>query len=279
MTKYTLLTLLLSIVIGCKEQKTQDLSYTQKTVLENSNIEKKQEENHNVNEIKGIWQSYSYYLEHESEFKDFNKDKFYIIFNGKQELEITLKDQSITNLKLNQYNLGFIDVTQKNSFVTKQQFMDNLKEKGATLVRLEKGLKEYNPSKIEISSGIIKDFDVVETLNDGFDYKQNSDDFSFKVSSALPEEVFLELKQKSKQDNIDYIKDYNIYNLSSKVEVKVAKTFFYDEMNIESKRKAFLIEGDIAYAEEINDEWVKIYYDSKILSSGYIKTSDVKIFP
>lgn len=271
--------LLIFIFIGCKEQKTQEISYTQKSVLGNSNIELKQEENHNLNEIRGLWESYSYYLEHESEFKDFNKDKFYIISNGKQELEITLKDQSIVNLKLNQYNLGFIDVTQKNSFVTEQQFLDNLKEKGATLVRLEKGLKDYNPSKIEISSGIIRDFDVVEILNNGFDYNQNSDDFNFKSLSALPKEVFLKLKQKSKQDNIDYIKDYNIYNLSSKVEVKVAKTFFYDEMNIDSKRKAFLIEGDIAYTEEINDDWVKIYYDSKILSSGYVKASEVKILP
>lgn len=278
MNKYTLLTLL-SIFIGCKEQKNQEISYTQKTVLESSNIELKQEEKHNLNEIRGLWESYSYYLEHESEFKDFNKDKFYIISNGKQELEITLKDQSIANLKLNQYNLGFIDVTQKNSFVTKQQFLGNLKEKGATLVRLEKGLKDYNPSKIEISSGIIRDFDVVEILNNGFDYNQNSDDFNFKSLSALPKEVFLKLKQKSKQDNIDYIKDYNIYNLSSKVEVKVAKTFFYDEMNIDSKRKAFLIERDIAYAQEINDDWVKIYYDSKILSSGYVKASEVKILP
>jgi len=48
-------------------------------------------------------------------------------------------------------------------------------------------------------------------------------------------------------------------------------------MSSVSKRKAFLVKGDIAYLEKIKDDWVKVYYDGTIVSGGYLKRSYIEV--
>ncbi len=85
-------------------------------------------------------------------------------------------------------------------------------------------------------------------------------------------------EEKENLISINVLKEFNVQEQSKKIKVIANKTFFHTEMSEASKRKAFLVQGDIAYLEDIHEDWVKVYYDGKIVSGGYIKKSDVEVF-
>lgn len=272
MKKTIKLILILSLLsfFGCKKE-------VNKAKTENLKNEKNFKQQYTIKELQGFWDSYSYYLEHESEFKDFNKNKYYKIISGNQMLEIKLIDHDIKNIIINTYDLGFLDTNKISHLSTKKHFLENLKRYGNTLVRLQKNTKEYHFSKIEISKQLIRDYDVTEILNDGFNYDKKNSDFNFKTLTTLPKGIFLALKENSLLDTINYLKEFSVFKTSLKAKIKTAKTFFYSNKTAASKRKAFLIKDDLVYIEAIDDTWLKVYFDGKTVSHGYIKKVDAEL--
>ncbi len=99
---------------------------------------------------------------------------------------------------------------------------------------------------------------------------------SFVRIKSLPLVLFKTLKDLSKQNN-DLKKNFNLYDLSSKVIAKTDKCYFYKDRDLKVKQRAFLIQNDKAYLEAINDQSVKVYFDGKIVTSGYLNKSDIEL--
>ncbi|MGY3792995.1 hypothetical protein [Aquimarina sp. 433] len=232
---------------------------------------------HSLDDFQGIWESYSEYLEHESDFKDYNKHKYYKIISGNEVLDIILVNGSKSNVQIDQYYIGFLDTFNDDFSKNKDEFLNTLQKSGSMLVRSKKGQKTYDKTNIERSIECQRYFDVTEVLDDGFVYDEKDKYVSFRLISSLPIEIFNMLKTTLKKENLDYISGYGIDEKSKKVKITVGKTFFHNEMSETSKRKAFLVKGDIAYMEDVNENWVKVYYDGKIISGGYIKRADVEV--
>ncbi len=109
-----------------------------------------------------------------------------------------------------------------------------------------------------------------------FDEEDTNKPSSFVKIRSLPLALFKTLKNLSKQNN-DLKKNFNLYELSSKVIVKTDKCYFYKDRDLKTKKRAFLIQNDKAYLETINDQSVKVYFDGKIVTSGYLNKSDVEL--
>lgn len=262
------------LLINCKKNENNKTQEKQEKQVESV---LKKEIKDDIYHIQGVWENYSYYLEHESEFKDFNKNKYYKIIFNKRSLDIRLGYQDIDSLSIKKYYLGFWESTKKPLFNDRNSFIKSLKDSGNILVRFNEDVEEYNYSTVEKSTDFERYHEVTEILHDGFSYDKKTNEFDFRRTFSLPKKIFSSLKEKSKLDNIDYIKDYGIHSLSKKVRVKVGKTYFHNEMDNATRRKAFLVKGDEVYVEEILDAWVKVYYDGKIISGGYVKKSDLEI--
>ncbi|WP_378184168.1 hypothetical protein [Aquimarina sp. SS2-1] len=230
-----------------------------------------------TNDFQGFWESFSEYLEHESAFKDYNSNKYYKVVSGHKSLNIKLIKKQINNSTLNQNYLGFLNTITRDLYSQEQELVDNLKTSGDLLVRFEKGLENYNKSNVEVSNNFNRYFDVTEIFEDGFDYDEKDKKISFRLISSLPMEIFKVLKTKSDNEGFDYIKEFAVEKQSKKIKVISDKTFFHNGMSSATKRKAFLVKGDIAYLEAIQDDWVKVYYDGKTVSGGFIKRSDIEI--
>ncbi|WP_299180764.1 hypothetical protein [uncultured Aquimarina sp.] len=234
------------------------------------------ESKHSIQDFQGIWESFSEYLEHQSEFKDYNQNKYYKIVNVNEVLDITIS-RTDNNLILDEGYFGFSNAYDSKTSLSEDVLINSLKESGKLLIKFKKGLKAYSTKDIEISTNFNRYFDVAEILDDDFDYGDKKEKVSFRLVSSVPQEIFNQLKNRSKIDKVNYIKEYRIKKQSKKIKVAVNKTFFHTEMSSVSKRKAFLVKGDIAYLEEIKDDWVKVYYDDTIVSGGYLKRSDIEI--
>ena len=105
-----------------------------------------------------------------------------------------------------------------------------------------------------------------------------SQQFSFVKKHSLPFNLFKVIKSISKsKEEFNLIKEFDIAELSSKVVVNVPKSYFYVDENLEVKKRAFLIQNDKAYLEEINNNSVKVYFDGIKITSGYLKKTEVII--
>ena len=230
-----------------------------------------------MDDIQGIWESYSLYVELESEFKDYTKNKYYKIVNGKNTIDITIHDQQKDSSEVSLGYIGFLDALESEMSLSENELIKSLNDSGKLLVRFKKDLKTYGRKNIQTSLDFERYFDVEEILEDGFDYESETEKFSFKSLSTLPEFLFKLLKEKSKQDNLDYIKEGDLENYSLRAKAISSKVYFHTAQTERSQRKAFLVKGDIAYVEEVGEDWAKIYYDGKTVTGGYVKISEIKI--
>jgi len=188
-----------------------------------------------------------------------------------------LIDHKINEALIETYYYGFVQKEKEQIEFSEDFFSKDLKNSGNLLVRYNKNLKDFDASQVQTSSSFSRYFDVTEVLEDGFEYEKKPNDFVFKILETLPEEIFKVLKEKSKNDKVDYIKEFHVSEQSKKIKVISEKTFFYNEMSDDSKRKAFLVKGDVAYLEDIENNWAKVYYDGKIVSGGFVKRSDLEV--
>ncbi len=221
-----------------------------------------------LSKLQGIWKGQ----------KDLNQSIPYRIQYNKKTLDILCiegicdeggNDNSVLELSY----LGFLDKNEEEILKNKESYDTNsLQNEGKVMVRLLKNDinvdENYSFDSFFYTTKLTSSYMYDEEL-----YNQSS----FLRIDALPKEIFIKLKSRSKADNVTYIKEFNIQEQSKKVKITADKTFFYTEMSEASKRKAFLVKNDTAYLEDINDDWVKVYYDGKIVSGGYIKRSDIKV--
>ena len=288
--KLNKLILLISIIFifSCKSDNKKILS--QKNLIikseknSKSNLKKdtiRTKNNLTLDYLQGIWRSYSYYLEHEQENKDFHKNEYYKVVNDKKSLEITLKKHNPDDIAIQTSILGFLDKKKSNIKIS------NLNNQGDFFVRI-KYLKEnidetrfVQINKHNISHNFESYFDGSKIFDDYFDYHFINDTITEKVTfiklSSLPKFLYKKLKKQSKKDNRDYIKEFNIKGFSQKIKVTEDKTYFYNDSELKDKRKAFLVKGDIAYLEDNGENYVQVYFDGKVVTAGYLNRNDVEI--
>ncbi|WP_299443846.1 hypothetical protein [uncultured Aquimarina sp.] len=270
---------LLLLFLGCSDRNNSSISNKSKVLNSDSEIEssivenkipakKKTQKQTSVSDLQGIWKGK----------KDLNQSIPYRIQNNKKILDILCiegicdesgNDNSVLELSY----LGFLDKDIEEILKNKKSYDSNsLLNEGKVMVRLRKNDiivdENYSFDSLFYTTKLTSSYMYDEEL-----YNRSS----FLRIDALPKEIFTKLKNRSKVDNVNYIKQFNIQEQSKKVKVTANKTFFYTEMSEASKRKAFLVKNDIAYLEDINDDWVKVYYDGKIVSGGYIKRSNVEV--
>ncbi len=234
--------------------------------------------------LQGIWKSYSYYLEHEEEDKDEHINEYYKIITNNNCLDIVFKDHFIDDMILKTYVIGFTD---NEKFSNGNAEKVSLNSKGNFLIRLHKKnyfqniIDDNDIDDFEISENYSKDIDMYMKFEDGFRYSFLENDeketVQFRKINALPHDVFCKIKEVSSVNGVDFIKEFNVKEISKQVKVIKPKVYFYSEMNENTRRKAFLIQDDLAYLEAIEGEWVKVYYDGKVVTSGYVKMKDIQI--
>jgi len=107
-------------------------------------------------------------------------------------------------------------------------------------------------------------------------YLKDSISHDFSKIQALPIDIFKALKAHTKKGK-DYIKDYNLSKISSKIEITQPKAYFHTDTTENSKQKTHLTKGDVAYLEAISEDWYKVYFDGAEVTSGFIKKTNAVI--
>lgn len=256
-----------------QKRKTLEISTITDNLLEkkeNINIKEKPIDISSITKLdnlQGIWKGN----------KDLNQSIPFRIQFKKKVLDVVCIEgdcgkENPNNFSIEFSFMGFSKKNEKTILAMKNKIsINDLYGDGSTMIKISNNVsidKDYELDTLFYSTKLTSSYLFDETV-----YNHSS----FLKINILPVEIFTIIKSQSKQDNINYIKEYNIYNFSKKVKIKVNKTFFHNEMSDSSKRKAFLVNGDIAYLEEISNEWAKVYYDGKIISSGYVKVKDIDI--
>ncbi len=284
MTNRIFIFVLLIALVGCKQQpenvgeKPQNIPAKNATTTPDKSLSKV----YDLSQIQGLWKSFSYYLEHKQIDKDEHQNEYYKVVSKNRCLDIILKQHDIDSVLYKSYNMGFIDDPKHYH---KGMEKSTLKTKGKILVKELKNTYRKGGSlqkfyeDFDSSQNLQRDYDTYELLEDGFEYKNFGivEKVQFKKISTLPLEIFSALKESSQESSIDYIKVFDIAELSSMVRVKVAKCYFYKDKDLKVKQRAFLIQNDKAYLEAINDQSVKVYFNGKVLTSGYLNKSDVEL--
>lgn len=284
LTLNKILSLLLLVVVihSCKNITNNNKNESSSLKKDTTNIlsTKVRSPSFDLKYLQGIWKSYSYYLEHEEEDKDEHLNEYYKIVVNNNCLDVILKDHVVDNVILKTYEIGFTD----NKNFSKKKLLNS---KGSIFIRLHKKnyfqnrIDDNDVNKFEMSQTYSMDIDMYKTFEDGFKYhfleNDEQETVQFRKINALPQDIFRKLKEISKLSGVNFIKEFNIKEISKQVKVTKAKAYFYNEMNENTCRNAFLIKNDSAYLENIEDGWVKGYYDGKIVTNGYMKISDIKI--
>lgn len=100
----------------------------------------------------------------------------------------------------------------------------------------------------------------------------------YEPVSFLPYSVYRHLREQSEKDDRDYIKEFDIAGKLKKARVIVAKSYFHNDSNDDSKRNAFVVENDVVIIEVIRKDWVKVAYEgAKVITDGWLKRSEVGI--
>lgn len=59
--------------------------------------------------------------------------------------------------------------------------------------------------------------------------------------------------------------------------INIPKSFFYSDKNEISKKRAFLIKGDVVFIDTIDGNWVHCIYKGKKITQGWIKLDELNI--
>lgn len=94
----------------------------------------------------------------------------------------------------------------------------------------------------------------------------------------LPFTAYHHLKRKEEEDGRAYINEFNISNKLKKAKIVANKTYFHDQANESTRRKAFVIKGDELIVDKVANEWIKAAYEGKNTTTiGWLKASDLEI--
>ncbi len=243
----------------------------------NKNIEKKNQldnvvhlENEKVNitkskldSIQGIWVGE----------KDINQSTSYRVQYGKKILDLICLEGycNTDNLFVERSLLGFCeanDFEKHRHNIGKTNIIKFIKSDGNLMIKWSDSIF------IDQNHNINSVFYVTKLVPNYMLDKEGNKLSSFVKLKSLPKDLFSSISER--KENI--LEDYHILELSSKIKVISNKTYFYDNMSDDTKRKAFLVKNDVAYLEEVTDEWAKIYYDGMtMVTGGYVKLKDVVV--
>ena len=79
----------------------------------------------------------------------------------------------------------------------------------------------------------------------------------------------------------NFSEDYTTFKLEKSnnwIEIRyinIEKAYFYSEKQEETKRKAFVLKGDIVYIDKIEDEWIHCSFYGKTVTKGWVKLESV----
>ncbi|MFL1895016.1 hypothetical protein ACJRPK_04895 [Aquimarina sp. 2-A2] len=262
-TRNTFFICITLFLIGCNSNSSKPNTNlkTKSSVLENSHFDKDTIRlESSLNKLQGIWvgekdlnQSIPYRIQYENKVLDI------ICVEG------ICDEGNYDNSVIEISYLGFSDNKKKSLS------REDLKNNGNLMVKLN--------SKVLIDENyIINDAFYTTSLTSSYMYDEELYNVSsFSKINSLPIDIFCKLKSKKVANIKNIIREFNIYEFSSKIKVVADKTFFHSEMSETSRRKAFLVRGDIAYLESMNDKWAKVYYDGKIVSGGYVKIEGIEV--
>lgn len=272
--------ILFFVLLGCKSENKNNPSIieTKSDVSKTINITNN-DNKFNLNDIQGIWKSYSYYLEHEENDIDEHQNEYYKIIQNNKCIDIILKEHNNDSLILKYYDIGFVNNPDQYSMNS------SLKSKGNYFVRIQKSSYiNDNTIKVDnnydVSESFSKTYDTYQIIEDGFNYNYIKNDYEkvqFKKEDVLPVEIYKNLQKILKTNKINFFKDIDIDKLSEKVKIIKSKTYFYEDPDLTIKKKAFLLENDEAFIENSNDKSVKVYFNGKVITSGYLNKNHVKI--
>lgn len=72
--------------------------------------------------------------------------------------------------------------------------------------------------------------------------------------------------------------DFTLTQKTNWIEIKYInreKVYFYNDKNLETKRKAYVVRGDIVYIDKIEGEWIHCKYIGKTTTEGWIKKENI----
>jgi hypothetical protein len=79
----------------------------------------------------------------------------------------------------------------------------------------------------------------------------------------------------------DFTSDFTNFKLEANKDwlvirfIVLEKTYFYKEKQEDTKRKAYLIEGDIVFIDKIENDWIHCSYYGKTITKGWMKLNSV----
>ncbi|MGG6229180.1 hypothetical protein [Tenacibaculum sp. SDUM215027] len=262
--------ILILFLVSCKNQKPsfKEKKEEQKIVEKTADVVAAVKDNSTliISQIQGVWQGE----------KDLNQSESYRIIKDNNVLDLTCIEGVCDeeNLFYQTGKIGFTNDSKSNQVEAQDQ--------GDFLIyeTYDEDLKN-NKVKFDDKFEFDEDLSLFKTSLVS-SYMVNEDDesqqFSFVKKHSLPFNLFKVIKSISKsKEEFNLIKEFDIAELSSKVVVNVPKSYFYVDENLEVKKRAFLIQNDKAYLEEINNNSVKVYFDGIKITSGYLKKSEVII--
>ncbi len=148
---------------------------------------------------------------------------------------------------------------------------DDLKASGKYYISfLEKEALQDSLVDASVQTDFLCEDDIIEMSDNSMTILEKE--------SFLPYTAYYYIKEQGKKDNRDYINEFDIMNKLEKAKAKVDKTYFHNERNENSKRKAFVVKGDQVIIDQITESWVKAAYEGeKITTEGWLKLSDLEI--
>ncbi len=251
---------------GCKQQAENVGENPQVSPTKNAiaTTDKYLSKVYDLSQIQGIWQGE----------RDINQSESYRIISDNNVLDITCIEGDCSEEGLfiefgtigftNNKNLTNIDEQNLGKYLVYQTYNPDLKK---NIIRIDEDF-QFDDSLKLLETSLVSSY-----MLDEEDANKSS---SFVRIKSLPLVLFKTLKDLSKQNN-DLKKNFNLYDLSSKVIAKTDKCYFYKDRDLKVKQRAFLIQNDKAYLEAINDQSVKVYFDGKIVTSGYLNKSDIEL--
>ncbi len=279
--KIILFTILL-LAVSCNNKVHKKL-LTEEIVIEKKkdsiiNTNTESENTFDLELIQGIWNGE----------KDINMTKAYRVINNNKVLEIICVEGVCDGVNdFTHLEFGYIGFINKIKIPIKNLKTNDLKNQGKYLIYANKKINDNLLTKIRFDENQLYRSDLKSyktTLSSNYMYETiyygrfdiQDTTATFYKKDVLNNVVFSFIKKQSKKDKKDYIKEYNIIGFSKKIKVIADKTYFYSDYELKKIRKAFLVKGDIAYLESMGDKGVQVYFDGKVITSGFLKRKDVK---
>ena len=196
----------------------------------------------------------------------------YILKRDFKSISIAYNSQSKAIEALSVIYEGFYNFPGIKDFPSRKKDslnVKNLLKDGAYYVWIRE--KDVNKEGWSKFSGFQKGYSCSENF---IEMNDNSATI-LERKSFLPYSIYKVVSVQGKKEGRDYIKEFGIQPKMAKINID--KTFFYNEPDLSTKRKGFVVLRDTVFIEEIKAEWIKVVFEGKTLTIGWLKLSDVSL--